>query len=90
MGNLSEGQSLEQTVFQMLHTEHQLEYYSKGSQLEIDFIVDKKVALEVKKHVSDMDILTLKQRSEAVGLSQYFVVAQEFTTKNAVILGIDV
>ncbi len=88
LGNLSEGQMLEQSVFQCLRGRHKLAFYSKGGK-EIDFIVNDKVALEVKTNASRADIANLKKRTEARGLEEYYVVSRNYSEDKEVILAMD-
>lgn len=89
LGKVSSGQLLEQSVFQNLKVRHKLSYYNKNGKSEIDFIVDEKTALEVKMSVSRQDIANLKKRAESAKLSEYYVVSQERSEEQKVILVTD-
>lgn len=89
LGRVSEGQLLEQSVFQNLKANHKLNFYSKKGSNEIDFIVDERVALEVKASVSRQDVLSLKKRIENLKLPEYYIVSQKFSEYKEVLLATD-
>jgi len=89
LGRVSEGQLLEQSVFQNLRTHHKLNFYSKGEGNEIDFIVNEKIALEVKTSVSRQDVSNLRKRVESLKLQEYYVVSKQFSNYSEVILATD-
>lgn len=88
LGKTSEGQLFEQSVFQNFRPTFKLEFYNKGES-EIDFIVDKKIALEVKTSVSRRDISNLKKRSKTLNLAENYVVTKEYSQEKDVILATD-
>ena len=89
LGRVSEGQLLEQSVFQNLRTHHKLNFYSKGEGNEIDFIVNEKIALEVKTSVSRQDVSNSRKRVESLKLQEYYVVSKQFSNYSEVILATD-
>lgn len=78
LGNLSAGQKLEQSVFQNLRTTHELHYYATSKGGEIDFVVDRKIALEVKKHASRRDLANLRKRMASAKLDEGYLITQDF------------
>lgn len=89
LGKASEGQLLEQAIFQNLHLNHFLHFYNKDGASEIDFIVNKKVALEVKTSVSKRDIDHLKRRSQSLNLPEAYIISKEYSEEKEVILATD-
>lgn len=90
LGQLAEGQAFEQSVFQSLRTNYQLAFYSKAkAQAEIDFILDRRLALEAKSSVSLRDVTTLKARASSLGLKETYVVALEYSDFAEVVLATD-
>lgn len=89
LGQASEGQLFEQSVFQNLHSNHSLNFYNKGGASEIDFIADKKVAMEVKVNASRRDIEHLKRRSLNLNLSESYVISKEYSKEKEIILATD-
>ena len=82
-------QEIEQAIFQNLHLDHSLRFYNKDGKSEIDFIVDEKVALEVKTSASKRDIDHLKRRSQSLNLSEAYIISKEYSKEKEVILAID-
>lgn len=78
LGNISDGQALEQSVFQGLQADHNLRYYNTKSSDEIDFVVDRKIALEVKKHAIQRDLGNLHKRMDSAGLEKGYLITQDF------------
>lgn len=90
LGKASLGQLLENSVFQSLRPLHKLNYYKKNSQSEIDFIVDKKIALETKLTGSKRDILTLKTISKNLKVKESYLVCLNFSQDKEVIVATDI
>lgn len=89
LGRISQGQLLEQSVFQNLRSSHKLNFYSKEGANEIDFIVDEKIALEVKTSMSQQDLANLKRRSAGLNISENYVVTVQYSENKDAILTID-
>lgn len=89
LGKVSEGQLLEQSIFQNLRANHKLNFHSKKGSSEIDFIVDNKTAFEVKTSASRQDISTLEKRIENLKLQEHYVVSHRFSNYKEVILTTD-
>lgn len=89
LGRISQGQLLEQSVFQNLRFNHKLNFYSKKSASEIDFIVDDKIALEVKISMSQQDLANLKRRSKGLNINEAYVIALKYSENKEAILAID-
>lgn len=85
LGRISEGQLLEQGVFQTLRPQHALNYYAKEQGQEIDFILDSHTALEVKTSSSRQDIVTLEKRAETLNLHERYIVSYTFSKDEQVI-----
>jgi uncharacterized protein len=89
LGKPSQGQLLEQSVFQILRAWHSLSFYNKEEGSEIDFIADQTTALEVKTHLSRRDLSNLSRRSASLGLSDHSVVALHYSEEPRAILVTD-
>jgi hypothetical protein len=89
LGKASEGQLLEQGVFQNLNLNHTVNFYNKDGGSEIDFIVDEKIALEVKTSASKRDLDHLKRRSQSLNLSEAYIISKEYSKEKEVILTTD-
>ncbi|MBI4096555.1 MAG: ATP-binding protein [Candidatus Levybacteria bacterium] len=90
LGRISQGQLLEQSVFQSLRSAHLLNFYSKEGASEIDFIVDGKIALEVKASMSRQDLANLKRRSKALNIGENYVLTLQYSDNPGAILASDI
>ncbi len=89
LGKASEGQLLEQAVFQNLHLNHTLHFHNKEGASEIDFIIDEKIALEVKTSASKRDIDHLRRRTRSLNFDECYVVSKEYSEEKEVIIATD-
>lgn len=89
LGKISQGQLFEQSIFQNLRPWHELAYYSKEGRSEIDFIIDKKIGLEVKLSGSRQDIESLKKRAKAAGLTESYIVSFNYSDQREAIIAVD-
>jgi len=89
LGKASEGQLFEQGVFQNLNLNHTIHFYNKDGGSEIDFIVDEKIALEVKTSTSKRDIDHLKRRNKSLNLPEAYIISKEYSEEKEVILATD-
>lgn len=76
--NLSEGALFENSIFQMLRMRGEVKYYQKKNGPEIDFILDKKTAFEVKLSVVPQDIAKLEKISSELGMERCAVISRKF------------
>lgn len=90
IGRVAEGSLFEQSVFQNLRPRHEIRYYDRGGGREIDFVVDSKIALEVKTAGTKRDLQSLKQQCKSVHLTEYYVVTLRHANLERTILGSDV
>ncbi len=88
LGQISQGQQLENSVFQSLRPYYQLSYFQRSSK-EIDFIVEGKIGLEVKQSASARDIYHLQQRSQSLDLQEAYLISQNWSDRPEVILALD-
>ncbi len=91
LGNQEGGGSvLENAVFNQLRNQFdKINYYQRRSGAEIDFIVDKKIGLEVKETVRAPDIRKLNRLKKELGLSEAYVVTENYHQAPEVILACD-
>lgn len=89
LGKASLGQLFEQSVFQNLRSQHELNYYSKEGASEIDFIVDKASALEVKITASRRDLAALAHKSTGLSLREHYIVTHGYDGHQHVIVSTD-
>ena len=89
LGRISQGQLFEQSVFQNLRYDHKLSFYSKGGISEIDFIIDDKIALEVKVTMSQQDLANLKKRSAGLNIDENYILSLQYNENKKGILATD-
>lgn len=89
LGKVSQGQVLEQSVFQNLRGDPNLAYYSRDGANEIDFIIDGRYALEVKQTPSRREFSLLEKRAEMLDISQSYIVCNRFSDNPRAILAVD-
>jgi predicted AAA+ superfamily ATPase len=85
VGIVSEGQMLENLVYNQLNEYGGVSYYNKRGISEIDFILNGKTAFEVKSLAVKEDIERLKKLSLEIGIKEGFVVSKRFTDLSGVI-----
>lgn len=88
LGKVSEGQLFEQSIFQSLKPHYKLNFFYKDAS-EVDFIIDQEIACEVKTTASKRDIAHLKAKTLSLNLTQYYVMAKEFSEEKEVVLATD-
>ena len=76
---LDEGHIFENSVFQNLRAKGELNYYQRKSGVEIDFILNRKIAYEVKTNPSASDFRKMKELSEEIGLKSCQMVSKKFS-----------
>lgn len=68
-GQTSSGALFENSIANQLSLNGKLAYYAKRTGQEIDFILDKKTAIEVKETPSPGDLKTLTRRANSINLT---------------------
>jgi predicted AAA+ superfamily ATPase len=76
-GQTSSGSIFENVIAHQLSLIGEINYYEKSSGTEIDFILDKKIAIEVKETLSSFDIKSLQKRSKPLELEQNILIGRE-------------
>ncbi len=89
LGNTDDGSLFENSVFHNLHMRGTLNYYERRHGREIDFILDKQIGFEVKRHGQENDIKQLTKIGKEIGLEQMYLVTQEFFDHPAAIPATD-
>lgn len=87
MTGLNYGQLLENAVFNQLKQGGIVNYYRKRTGAEIDFIVNKKVAFEVKSTATLSDIKRAGKVSFVLKLDEVIVVSKNYVEEQGVIFG---
>ena len=74
LGNFHTGALLENMVAVQLTRRGKLQYYAKKSGQEIDFILDNKIAIEVKESPSSSDLSILENRAKGIKIEECYLV----------------
>jgi predicted AAA+ superfamily ATPase len=75
-GQTSSGVIFENAIANQLYNLGELNFYEKSSGTEIDFILDKKTAIEVKETPSDFDFKTLERRAKPLELEHNLLIGR--------------
>ncbi|NOY38659.1 MAG: ATP-binding protein [Chlorobi bacterium] len=78
IGKVNEGQLFENAVANQLKHYGELQYYNKRNTAEIDFILNKETAVEVKLNGTVRDLEKLKYLSEKIGLKKQYLISRRF------------
>jgi len=78
LSQLTPGHLFENSVFNSLRKYGHINYYQKRSGAEIDFIINKDIALEVKTKGTLRDLRKLKKISQSLNLSEHYLISKDF------------
>lgn len=79
LAQVSSGQAFENAIAIQLLQMGEVAYYQKKTGQEIDFILDKKIAIEVKETPSYPDLKTLHYRADELELNERWLVGRHFS-----------
>lgn len=82
IGNVNDAQLYENAVVNQLLRYGEVTFFTKRNTAEIDIILDKKIALEVKLTGVKKDLEKVRQLSAEIGLLEAFVVSKDFKKEN--------
>lgn len=89
LGKISEGQLLEQSIFQILRIENNLTYSDQEGESEIDFIANDNTAYEIKVTPTNRDVTNLRSRGKKIGIENISLVSLNYSTLKDVVLATD-
>ena len=81
IGQVNESQILENSLINQISQLGVLNFYNKRNSNEIDVIVNKQVAIEIKIKGSDSDYLKLKKLSKKLNIKKKYIASKKFTNK---------
>lgn len=81
--NMSDGQKLENVAYSHLHKKYEVNYYRRKSGVEVDFIADRTIGIEVKSFGTISDVKKLNRIAESLGLSDSFVLTHKVGERNS-------
>jgi predicted AAA+ superfamily ATPase len=87
LARIDMGLLFENSIFQNLRQKGELNYYQKKKGGEIDFILDKKLAYEVKLTPQLSDIKKLEKISGELGLESFQIIAKNYSNLENVTYG---
>ena len=76
VAKVTSGQLLEVAVANQLLPYGNICFYNKRNTAEIDFILNKEIAIEVKSKAIEPDMHKLKKLSESIGLKRHFILSR--------------
>ena len=76
---LDEGTLFENNIFQNLRIKGEVNYYQRKSGLEIDFILNRDTAIEVKTNPSKQDLKKLSKITSELGIKKFFIVSKKYS-----------
>ncbi len=85
IGNINDGQLLENAVVNQLNFYGDLSFYNKRNTSEIDVILNKEIAFEVKLYGSERDYQKLEYLSKKLKIKKCYVLSKSFNTNNKII-----
>jgi len=85
IGKVTDGQLFENAVANQLSRYGELSFYSKRNTAEIDFILNKEVAFEVKLTGTQSDLQKLQQLADELKIDKYYVLSKNPTEKTGFI-----
>ncbi|MGB9697851.1 MAG: ATP-binding protein [Thermodesulfobacteriota bacterium] len=87
LSKVDDGHIFENCVFQNLRLKGELNYYQKKSGAEIDFILNKSIAYEVKIRPQEADLKRLKLIAQELNLDDFWIVSGNYTSLEKVMYG---
>ena len=75
VAKVTNGQLLETTVANQLKYYGELSFYNKRNTAEIDFVLNKDIAFEVKQKAAPNDLKRLKSLSNQLGIDKYYILS---------------
>ncbi len=82
---VSSGALLENAVYLNLKQRDKVSYYQKRQGSEIDFILNDKIAIEVKEKGNKSDYLKLSRIAKSLDIKEKYIVSKDFTPENGFI-----
>lgn len=87
LAKLEMGELFENSVFQNLRLRGELNYYQRKSGVEVDFILDKREAYEVKMSPQEPDLRKLQEIAKELGLENPKIISRNYSNLEDVVYG---
>jgi len=77
-GQISSGGVFENAIANQLAQLGKIQYFEQSAGTEIDFILDRKTAFEVKERATPQDLNSLAERAKLLGISDYQLIGRHY------------
>ncbi len=84
---LDRGSIFENAIFNLLRYHGEVRYWQQKDGQEIDFVLDKKTAYEVKLHATEQHLKTLARRTKKINLKEHKIVSQKYFDNSKTVYG---
>ncbi|MFA6485908.1 MAG: ATP-binding protein [Candidatus Magasanikbacteria bacterium] len=81
IGRVNDAQLLENTVVNQLAEYGELGFYNRRNTAEIDAILNKEIALEIKTTGTTADEARLSELAQSIGLKKYFIISKNISER---------
>ncbi len=85
IGPVNDGQLFENAVINQLSSYGELSFFNKRNTAEIDAILDKKIAFEVKLRGTESDVKEIKKLAKTLELQKAFVISRDIVEKPGIL-----
>jgi hypothetical protein len=85
IGNINDAQIFENAVINQLARYGNISFYNKRNTAEIDAILEKKSAFEIKLKGIDQDLRKLKKISSGLKIRKHYIISKNFIEKSGFI-----
>ena len=79
LGRVNDGQLFENTVANQLSLYGELTFYNKRNSAEIDFILNKEIAFEVKSKAGEKDLTRLENICSRIGIKKNYLISLNYS-----------
>jgi predicted AAA+ superfamily ATPase len=79
IGDVNASQLFENMICNQLSKYGEISFYNKRNTSEVDFIIDKKISLEVKLSGVEKDFLKLKEISDKINIKKSFIISKKYS-----------
>lgn len=82
MGSINDAQLFENAVVNQLAKYGNISFFNKRNTAEIDVVLEKKVAFEIKLKGTSKDYLKLQKLADGLNISDYYVITKKFVEQS--------
>lgn len=88
IGNVNDAQLFENVIVNQLAAYGELAFYLQKNKAEVDIILDKKIALEVKLNGTNRNLEKVRRLAAALTLKEAFIVSKDFKKEKGYLSGV--